>query len=66
MERLMDGQVNLGAARIEDYVGSQKPIVNQMRTGTVSRHTLLNVLGGRSVHLWVCLVCKYDNLQANY
>jgi hypothetical protein len=37
MERLRDGQVKLGAARYEQYAGSQKRIVNQMRTGTVSR-----------------------------
>jgi hypothetical protein len=54
MERLRDGQVKLGAARYEQYVGSQRRIENQMRTGTVSRHTLLNVDERRSEHLWVC------------
>jgi hypothetical protein len=33
MERLRDGQVKLGAARCEHYAGSQRRIVNQMRTG---------------------------------
>jgi cytochrome b len=42
MERLRDGQVKLGAARYEQYAGSQRRIVNQIRAGTVSRHTLLN------------------------
>jgi hypothetical protein len=62
----MDGQVKLGADIYEDYAGSQRPMVNQKRTGTVSRHTLLNILEERSVHLWVCPVCKYDNLETNY
>jgi hypothetical protein len=51
MERLMDGQVKLRAARYEQYVGSQRRLMNQIRTGTVSRHTLLNVLERRSEHL---------------
>jgi hypothetical protein len=38
MKRLRDGQVKLGTARYEQYVGSQKRIVNQIGTGTVSRH----------------------------
>jgi hypothetical protein len=53
MERLRDGQVKLGAARYEQYAGSHRRIVNQIKTGNVSRHTLLNVLKRRSVHLWV-------------
>jgi hypothetical protein len=65
MERLRDGQVKLGAARYEQYAGSQRRIMNQIRTGTVSRHTLLNVLA-RSEHLWVCPVCKDDNPSTNY
>jgi hypothetical protein len=44
MERLMDGLVNLGAARYEHCAGSQRQIVNQIRTVTVSRQTNLNVL----------------------
>jgi hypothetical protein len=47
MERLKDGQVKLGADIYEDYAGSQRPIVNQMKTGTVSHHTPLNGLEGR-------------------
>jgi hypothetical protein len=65
MERLRDGQVRLGAARYEQYAGSKRRIVSQMRTGTVSRHTLLNVLEIRSEHLWVCPVCKDDNFLTN-
>jgi hypothetical protein len=66
MERLRDGQVKLGAARYEDYAGCQRQIVNQMRTTTVSRHMLLNVLERRSGYLWVCPVCKGDNLLTNH
>jgi hypothetical protein len=62
MERLRNCQLRLGAARYEDYAGCQRRIVNQMRTGTLSRHTLLNVLERRSEHLWVCPVCKDENL----
>jgi hypothetical protein len=51
MERLRDGQVNLGAARHEHYTGSQRYMVNQMKTGIVSRHTLLNLLKRKSEHL---------------
>jgi hypothetical protein len=45
MERIRNGQVKLGA-RYEQYAGSKRRMVKQMRTGTVSRHTLLNVLEG--------------------
>jgi hypothetical protein len=62
MGRLRDGQVNLGATRYEHYGGSQRRIVNQMKTGTVSCHTLLNALERKSEHLWICPVCKDDNL----
>jgi hypothetical protein len=51
MERLRDGQVKLGAARLENYAGSLGRRVNQMRTGTVSCHTLLHVPERRSKHL---------------
>jgi hypothetical protein len=61
MERSRDGQVRLGAARYENDSGSQRRVVNQIRTGTLSRRTLLNVLERRSVHLWMCSVCKDDN-----
>jgi hypothetical protein len=66
MERLRDSQVKIGADIYEHYAGSQIHMVNQMRTGTVSRHTLLNVLERRSEHLCVCFVCKYDNLSTNH
>jgi hypothetical protein len=51
MERLRDGQVKLVAVRYEHHAGSQRRIVNQMRTGTMSRHTRLNVPKRRSDHL---------------
>jgi hypothetical protein len=65
IERLRDSQVKIDAARYDHYAGCQR-MVNQMRTGTVSRNTILNVLDRRSVHLWVCPVCKYDNLSTNH
>jgi hypothetical protein len=36
MERLRYGEVKIGAARHEHYAGSQRQMVNQMSTGTVS------------------------------
>jgi hypothetical protein len=50
MKRLRDGQVKLGAARYEDYAGSQRPMMNQIIV-IVSHHTLLNVPERRSEHL---------------
>jgi 23S rRNA maturation-related 3'-5' exoribonuclease YhaM len=66
LERLRDGQVKLAAARYEHYAGSQKHMVNQMRTATVSRHTSLNVLEIRKEHLWVYSVCKDYNFSTNH
>jgi hypothetical protein len=66
MERLGDCQVKLGETRNEHYAGSQISMVNQWRTGTVSGHTLLNVVERRSEYLHVCPVHKHDNLQTNY
>jgi hypothetical protein len=39
MERLRDGQVMFGGARYEHYAGSQRLLVNQMRTSNVGLHT---------------------------
>jgi hypothetical protein len=63
MDRIRDGQVKFGAARHNNYAGSQRRMVDQMKTGTVIHHALLNVLKRESEHLWVCPVCKYDNLS---
>jgi hypothetical protein len=49
MERLRDGQVKLTAARYEQDADSQRRIVNQIKTDTVSHHTLLNVLDKRAL-----------------
>jgi hypothetical protein len=65
MERLRDGLVKLGVARYEHYADSQRRMMNQMRAGTVSRHTLLNVLKRISEHLWVCPVWKDNHLSTN-
>jgi hypothetical protein len=45
MKRLRNGQAELVAAKYTHYAGSQRRMVNQIRTGTVSRQTFLNVLG---------------------
>jgi hypothetical protein len=53
LERLRDGQVKLGVARHGQCAGGQRRMMNQMRTDTVSRHTLLNVRERKSEHLLV-------------
>jgi hypothetical protein len=49
MERLRDGQVKLGAAKYEQHAGSQRRIVNQIRTGTVTRHKIGALMGVSSM-----------------
>jgi hypothetical protein len=61
MEGLRYGQVKLGVARHEHYAGSPRRMVNHIRTGTMSRHTLLNVLERRSEHLLASLVRKVED-----
>jgi hypothetical protein len=43
MKRLRDGQVKLGIARHEHYAGGQRRMVNHLKTGIMSRHTLLGM-----------------------
>ena len=52
MTRLYEHQVGRGVAREERFSGSQRRIVNQHRTGVVSRFTLRDILKRRSEHLW--------------
>ena len=52
MTRLQEHQVKRGTARQERYAGSQRRIVNQHRTGAVSRYTLREILRRGSEHLW--------------
>jgi hypothetical protein len=52
MARLYEHQVERGVAREERFSGSQRKIVNQHRTGVVSRFTLRDILKRRSEHLW--------------
>jgi hypothetical protein len=35
-------------------------LVNQHKTGTISRWTLMQMLRGRSEHLWTCSECDED------
>jgi hypothetical protein len=52
MSRLKDHQVKRGVAKLEHFSGSQRRMVNQHRTGVVSRYTLRDLLKRRSEHLW--------------
>jgi hypothetical protein len=52
MTRLYEHQVGRGVAREERFSGSQRRIMNQHRTGVVSRFTLRDILKKRSEHLW--------------
>jgi hypothetical protein len=64
-EKLRDGQVKLGAVRHEQFAGSQRQMVNQMRTGTVSRHMLL-IYSREDRSTDVYPVCKDDDLSTNH
>ena len=55
LTRLQELKVKCGVARQERYAGRQRRIVNQQRTGVVSRHTLMDILRERSEHLWTNL-----------
>jgi hypothetical protein len=45
-------QVKRGVATEERFSGRQRRIVNQHRTGDVSRFTLSDILKRRSEHVW--------------
>ena len=52
MVRLREQQVKRGVAKQEHYAGSQRRLINQHRTGVVSRYTLRDLLRKGSEHLW--------------
>ena len=52
LTRMLEHQVKRGKARHERYAGSQRRMVNQHRTGVVSRYMLRDILGKKSEHLW--------------
>ena len=53
MSRLKEHQVKQGVAKLERrFSGSQRRMVNQHRTGVISRYMLRDLLKMRSEHLW--------------
>ena len=52
MARLREQQIKRGVAKQEHYAGSQRRLINQHRTGVVSRYTLRDLLRRGSEHLW--------------
>jgi ribonuclease HI len=52
LTRFQEIHVRRGEARRECYAGSHRRLVNQHRTGVVSRYTLRDILKMRSEHLW--------------
>ena len=52
MARLYELRIERGLVRRERYRGRQRRLVNQHRTGTISRYTLRDLLEMRSSHLW--------------
>ena len=59
LTRLQELKVKCGVARQERYAGRQRRIVNQQRTGVVSRHTLMDILRrDRSTYGLICSTCS--------
>jgi hypothetical protein len=52
--------VRISTVRNEKYTRS-RGLVNQHRTGTISRWTLMHMLRGGSEHPWTCPECSEDN-----
>jgi hypothetical protein len=59
--RMNELGVKTGMAKNETYTRNMRGLVNQHRTGTISRWTLMYMLRGGSEHLWTCLECSDDN-----
>jgi ribonuclease HI len=60
LARLQESGVKIGVARQEKHNRLTGRLVNQHRTGTISRYTLVEILRGTSEHLWTCPECKDD------
>ena len=58
--RLQQLGLKIGVARKEQHNRYVSRLINQNRTGTVSRWTLLEILRRRSEHLWTCPECNED------
>ena len=61
--RMREGGIKVGTARGEHYRKRLKSMINQHRTGTISRATLIDLLRRRSEHLWICPEYNEDNLE---
>ena len=61
LSRMRELGVKIGIARTERYSGRMKGTVKEHRTGTISRCLLMNILRGRSEHLWTCPECYNDD-----
>ena len=55
--------VKVGSARLERYCGSQRRLINQHRTGIVSRYSLAEILVRGSEHTWDFPECDEDDLN---
>ena len=65
LSRLREMGVKIGTARFETFSGHIRSRINQHRTGTISRSTLMSILMGGSEHLWTCPECREDSLHLN-
>ena len=61
--RMRDCGLKVGTARREHFRKRLKSMINQHRTSTISRATLIDLLRRRSEHLWICPECNNDNLE---
>ena len=61
LHRMKELGVRIGMARTKSHAGRRRRLVNQHRTGTVSRATLTELLKEGSEHLWTCPVCNEDD-----
>ena len=56
MARIKDQDLKCGVARSEHFGGRRRMMVNQQRTGPVSRSVMVDTLRVRSEQLWTCPV----------
>jgi ribonuclease HI len=65
MSRMAESGIRCGCARQERYVGFIRSVVNQHRTGTVSRRVLAEILKRKSERLWTWSERDEDDLSTN-
>ena len=61
LSRLVKFNLKKGVAKKENLAGRTRRMVNQHRTGTISKHTLGDLLSWRSWHLGTLFGCIDDN-----